>query len=366
MAQLTSESSDSDYRPPRRSSGALKGRRTPLGWPAGSGFRILSLDGGGIRGVFTASLLAGFEEQYLDNQPVGRYFDLVAGTSTGGIIALGLGAGLRASKILQLYVEHGNEIFPPNGPGPLGAVKSGMRSFLKLFRYRYDRRALDRLLEQVFGDMRLEESRTRLCIPSFDGRHGEVYVFKTPHHPDFRLDGIETMRKVAAATAAAPTFFRPLREGGYTFVDGGLWANNPVMVAVVDALSSFDVARDRISVLSLGCGTRTYKLRRSQTLGGGLWAWRNVIEAAMSLQSQNALGQAGLLIGAERLWRFDVPATERNAIELDDWRRAVVELPVAAEQVLAQHGDSIASAFFRKPAAPRDPFEASAAVLRPI
>ena len=78
-------------------------------------------------------------------------------------------------------------------------------------------------------------------MPSADGRHGDLYVFKTPHHPDFRLDGHELMTKIGAATSAAPTYYRPLEDGGYTFVDGGLWANNPIMVGLVDALSCFTV-----------------------------------------------------------------------------------------------------------------------------
>ena len=343
------------HSPVRRSSGSLKSRREALSWPVGQKFRILAIDGGGIRGVFPASLLAGLEKRYLDKQPLTRYFDLIAGTSTGGIIALGLGAGLRASDIQRMYVERGNEIFPPSRLGPLGAVKSGLRWCSKWFRYQYDRTALDRLLNDVLGDLRFEESHTRLCIPSFDGRHGEVYVFKTPHHPDFKLDGVEYMRKVAAATAAAPTFFRPLRDGGYAFVDGGVWANNPVMVAVVDALSCFDVARNRISVLSLGCGTKSCSLNRTQILSGGIWAWRHVIDTALSLQSQNALGQAGLLIGAERLMRID-PPKQPKPIELDDWSRAIADLPQAAEQVLSVKGESIADTFFREPVEQYHPY----------
>ena len=139
-------------------------------------------------------------------------------------------------------------------------------------------------------------------------------------------------------------------------MDGGVWANNPVMVAVVDALSCFDVARDRVSVLSLGCGTKSCSLNRTQMFGGGIWAWRHVIDTALSLQSQNALGQAGLLIGAERLMRIDAP-TQGKPIELDDWRRAVAELPRAAKQVLAEHGEAIADSFLRRRAEPYRPYK---------
>ena len=168
------------------------------------------------------------------------------------------------------------------------------------------------------------------------------------------------MTKVAVATAAAPTFFRPLEDGGYAFVDGGVWANNPVMIGVVDALSCFDVTRHRISVLSLGCGTKSCRLNRSQMMGGGLLAWRGIIETAMSLQSQNALGQAGLLIGAERLMRLDAPMAGRP-IELDDWRRSVAELVPAAEQVLEEQGCAVAEMFL---SAPTDPFRPPAITRR--
>ncbi len=92
----------SENSPPKRSSGALKRRRVPLPWPADQEFRILSIDGGGIRGIYPATFLAGLEERYLEGSSVAQYFDLIAGTSTGGIIALGLAAGLKAAYLRDL------------------------------------------------------------------------------------------------------------------------------------------------------------------------------------------------------------------------------------------------------------------------
>ena len=120
------------------------------------------------------------------------------------------------------------------------------------------------------------------------------------------------------------------------------------MIGVVDALSCFDVPRQRISVLSLGCGTKSCSLTRAQMMGGGLLAWRGIIETAMSLQSQNALGQAGLLIGAERLIRLDAPMAG-PPIELDDWKRSVAELVPAAEQVVEDQGIGVAESFLSAP-----------------
>ena len=346
--------SDDRCKPLRRSSGGLKRRRERLPWSGDREFRILSIDGGGIRGVFPATVLAGLEERYVGGQPLAGYFDLIAGTSTGGIIALGLGAGLRAADISRMYIERGDEIFPPARDGALGPVQRVGTWVTRLFRYRYNRAALDALVREALGERKFGESLARLCIPSFDGHHGEVYIFKTPHHPDFKLDAMESMTKVAAATAAAPTFFRPLEAGGYAFVDGGVWANNPVMIGVVDALSCFEVIRHRISVLSLGCGTKSCSLTKAQMMGGGLLAWRGIIETAMSLQSQNALGQAGLLIGAERLMRLDVPSAGLP-IELDDWKRSVAELVPAAQQVLEEQGHSVAEMFLSAPTEPYRP-----------
>lgn len=335
--------------PLKRSAGALQRRRAPLPWPKDRQFRILSVDGGGIRGIFPAAFLAGLEKRYLSDASVAEHFDLITGTSTGGIIALGLASELTASSLRDVYVQRGSEIFPPARQNFWGAVENRFRELYRFFRYRYDRNALTRVLEDTLGDRTLGEARSRLCIPSFDGRHGEVYVFKTPHHPDFRMDREEFMVKVAIATGAAPTYFQPLQDGGYTFVDGGVWANNPIMIALVDALSCFDVARERISILSLGCGDEPYMVTGSKLSRGGGFHWRDIIAAALRLQSQNALGQAGLLIGASRVVRVDAPTMERQ-IELDDWTRASYELPVAAEAALANYGSRVAEMFFSEAA----------------
>ena len=335
--------------PPRRSAGALRQRRIPLPWPKDRDFRILSIDGGGIRGIFPAAFLSGLEERYLGGSSVSRYFDLIAGTSTGGIIAIGLGAGFTACELRDLYTERGREIFPPR--------KLFWRLLMNVkgvLRYRYDRQALMNILFEKFGDRKLGESQTRLCIPSCDGRYSDVYVFKTPHHPDFRLDHRETMVKVAAATSAAPTFFRPLEDGGYTLVDGGLWANSPIMVGLVDALSCFSVPRERVRILSLGCGDEPYTVRRLKIRLGGRLLWYNIIYAAMRFQSLGAVGQVGLLIGADRVTRVDVPTGDRK-IGLDDWTRARAELPTAAAVALDQYGESVQSQFLREPVDPYCP-----------
>ena len=114
------------------------------------------------------------EENCLDGQPIGDYFDLIAGTSTGGIIALGLGGGLTARSLLDLYVYEGRRVFPPEQRG------GGWRRLLGLFRNRYDRTTLDELLRQTLGAKTLRESRYRLLIPATEAKHGDPAVYKAP------------------------------------------------------------------------------------------------------------------------------------------------------------------------------------------
>ena len=360
MRSLQTTVSDCDQHvPSKRSSDTLQRRRISLPWPEGRDFRILSIDGGGIRGIFPAAFLAGLERRCLGRDSISAYFDLIAGTSTGGIIALGLASGYTATEICRLYVERGCEIFPPIPDNWLGDLSRHGRRIFQLFKVRYDRESLLRILRELFGTRSFGDTSTLLCIPSFDGCYGEPYIFKTPHHPDYRLDRHELAVKVAAATAAAPTYYAPMEDRGYRFIDGGVWANNPVMIALVDALSCYEVPRERVRVLSLGCGNRPYTVGKVKAKMGGAFAWHDIMYAAMRLQSHNAIGQAGLLIGRDRIIRVDAPAGAHR-IALDDWSRAVTTLPQAAEELLEKHRSQVASVFLQGPAATYRPAPAAA------
>ena len=219
---------------------------------------------------------------------------------------------------------------------------------------RYDRKALREILGEKLGDRTIGDAKVRLCIPCFDGRHSEVYVFKTPHHPDYRTDRFDPMIRAALATAAAPVYYRPLVEGGYIFVDGGVWANNPSMLAVIEALTAFDVDRNRIDVLSLGCGDDPYRVNWWQRRFGGLFFWRTAIFAAIRLQSLAATNQARLLLGPSQVIRIDAPTNEAK-IAMDDCERAVEELVPAAEAAAAEWEEQVSRVFLVETAAPYEP-----------
>ena len=332
-------------KPGRRSDTILQTRRQPLHWPEDAEFRILSIDGGGINGIFPAAVLTHLEESCLDGQPIGDYFDLITGTSTGGIIALGLGAGLAARSLLDLYVNEGQRVFPPE------QRQKGRRLWRRLFHNRYDRAPLDELLHRTLGDLTLRESRYRLLIPATEASHGDPAVYKTPHHPGYFLDGDKPMAEVAAATSAAPTYLEPVVQDGYTLLDGGIWANNPTMMALVEALTCFAVQREQIAILSLGCGQDGFRINSRQAAGAGQYQWREIIHVAMHYQSLTAVNQAGLLIGRDRVTRLDRPEGSER-IELDDWEKARRLLPQEARAVAEQHSDRIAETFFTRASAP--------------
>jgi predicted acylesterase/phospholipase RssA len=344
-----------DFRPgDPRSKGAIPQRRIPQDWPKDRRFRILSLDGGGIKGLFPATVLAELERRYLGGGSIAGYFDLVAGTSTGGILALGLGAGLTAAKMADLYLMRGPEIFPQPSDTAWGHIQSWWRGKRNYVLYNYEREPLEALLTDALGDKLVGDSVVRLCVPAFEGKHSEVFVFKTPHHRDYKFDRFEPMVKAALATAAAPTYFRPLEHNGYTLVDGGVWANNPVMLAVIEALICFDVDRTQIDVLSLGCGDDPYVVSPLQSAFGGKLTWFDLIFAAMRLQSLSATNQARLLLGPPAVTRLD-PPPKSKPIMLDDFRRSRDELVPAALKAIDEHGDTIAAAFLGSRTHPYEP-----------
>ena len=258
--------------------------------------KILTIDGGGIKGVFPASFLATVEDSIKDS--VANYFDLIVGTSTGGIIALGLGLGLSAKEILTFYEEFGPSIFRGNRP---------LRWLRCLGFSKYSSTALKEALEACFGDKRLGDSKKRLVIPSLNLENGEVHIYKTAHHRRLERDYKEKAVDVALATTSAPTYFPTHRSiAGIPLIDGGMWANNPVGMSVVEAITLLDWPRDSLKVLSLGCTTEplNVNLGRRIPLGKSYWGFK-LLDVFMHAQSDGSLGTAKLLAGHDNIIRID-------------------------------------------------------------
>jgi patatin-like phospholipase/acyl hydrolase len=264
-------------------------------------FQILSLDGGGIRGIFSSALLDGLETSV--GRPLVQHFDLIVGTSTGGIIALGLGAGYSPAEIVDIYVHEMRTIFP--GPRAWRAARQLVRS-------KYSAAGLEKVARRIFGDRLLGESSVPLVIPSYDLGENTVHLFKTPHNSRLKRDHRIPMWQVAMATSAAPTFFPTfcLPEDEVRLIDGGVWANNPAMVGVAEAVSMFGQPLGSLRLLSIG--TTTEHLARHRRLDrGGLVHWcrsPNVVNVLMNGQSVGAFTQVQHLVGRERAHRLDPPA----------------------------------------------------------
>jgi patatin-like phospholipase/acyl hydrolase len=307
-------------------------------------FRILSLDGGGVKGTFTAAVLAALET--MTGKRIPEYFDLIVGTSTGGIIAVALGLGIPARQILDFYVTKGPEIFPSTG------VHRRVYSFLRhLFTPKHSQQVLKDAIDTVFGDRKLGESLCRLVVTSYDATRGDVHLFKTAHHERFKQDYLLPAAEVAMATAAAPTYF-PAFTGtkGLTCIDGGIWANCPATVGLIEALSVLGKRPEDIEILSIGTTSEPFSVSKLRRKKGGILLWnKGLIDLFMQAQVAAALAQAKVITGRKVL-RIDV-ITRPGRFSMDDARQ-IEELKALGIGEARQHEDEIHRRFFDTPVEP--------------
>ena len=306
----------------------------------GRRFHVLSLDGGGFKGMFAAVLLDRLEADL--GISVIEHFDLMTGTSTGGIIALGLGAGLRPSEIVAFYTNHGRSIFAHPRP----------RTLRRLGRSKYSAAPLRRALEEAFGDVTLGDSTVPLAIPAYDLCNDTVYVFRTPHAPKLLRDGRERMVDVALATTAAPTYLPAHSLRGLRLIDGGMWANNPTIVGVVEAVNTFGYDLADIGVFSIGTTIDTVK-RPARLDRGGLVPWAtDAIPVVVRGQSLAANNHARLLLGDANVLRID-PQVPAQDLRLD--AVSIEKLRGRAEHCSRQISPSFQQKFVNHRAAPYMP-----------
>lgn len=268
-------------------------------------FRILALDGGGARGIYSARVLARAEEAIC--APIRDCFDLIAGTSAGAISAGAAAIGIPMPKIVDLFETESPRIFR----------RRPFRNFL--FKSKYTRDRLTRVVESMAGNAKLGDIKTPLMITGSDISTGGVYVFKSAYLRDrgFRYvrDGDTLLSEAILASCAAPAYFDPARVGDALVSDGGLWANNPSIIALTEAISKFDAEIESVSILSIGTGRSTnfYSQSKSWGLLTG-WGCQKLVSYVLSLQSQASTNMSKLILG-ERHLRID---PEIENWELDD------------------------------------------------
>ncbi len=208
-------------------------------------FNILSIDGGGILGLYSADILEKIEHKYCNDEPLSKHFNLITGTSTGGIIALALSTGASAKEIKQFYLKYGEKIFPKK-----------KRKCLGIFKNKYSNESLKDALKEFFKNKTIKDCKNYVCIPSIDVVTCQPIMFKTNNNNQLTRDDNTSLVDIAIATSAAPTFFPIHSFGNFAgLIDGGLWQNNPTLCGVIEAVSYFvgkDKEYDKINILSLG------------------------------------------------------------------------------------------------------------------
>lgn len=264
-------------------------------------FYILALDGGGTRGVYSAQVLACIEE--LNGAPLRERFDLFAGTSTGSIIAGAAAAGIPMSKVVELFEKESPRIF-----------KRRLLGSLHLWS-RYSRRSLEEVVRSYVSDLTMGEIATPLMIMSSDISTGGVHVFKSRYlkalgQPYVR-DADVALSDAILASCAAPTYFDPVPVSDFRLADGGLWANNPSIIALTEALSKFGRSVEQLRIMSIGTGhsVNVYAENRLWGLFTG-WGREKLVSYVLRLQSDASANMAKLLL-TDRYLRMDP--------KIEDW-----------------------------------------------
>jgi predicted acylesterase/phospholipase RssA len=238
-------------------------RVAALGTEAGTGerFQILALSGGGFRGLYTAKILADFEQEL--GGSIGRHFDLIAGTSIGGILALAVSMEIPAQRIVDLFVKHGADIFKRRWS--LGGY----------VRAPYSAKPLQRLLTEpeLFGEKLLGFGKHPVIVPAINYSSGKPVIFKSPHHETFKRDHTYRLVDIALATSAAPAYFPRHCFGDNQYVDGGLFANAPGLLGLHEAQHFFGREAQDVWMLSIGSMSARFTVDPRRNREGGTWDW---------------------------------------------------------------------------------------------
>lgn len=293
--------------------------------------RILAIDGGGILGLIPAMVLAEIEARA--GQPAGQLFDLVTGTSTGGIIACAVAAGMLAQTVVDLYRQRGKDIFARTMGHSVGTG-------VGLWGPQYAAAGIEGALLDVFEDATLSDCTTPLLVPAYDIEARTPVLFKSAKAGDTRRNFY--LRDVARATSAAPTYFPPARIKSLageviTAVDGGLFANNPAACALAQVAKAGRLPG--AAMLSLGTGSRgqPYIYHKARRWGLARWA-RPLLDCIFDGQSDTVGHQAQALLRAKYI---RLQPTLPGAMAMDDARPEAIETLTAVARGLIAEQDEL-------------------------
>lgn len=306
--------------------------------------RILSIDGGGVRGLVPALILAEIERRL--GKPIYAQFDLIAGASTGALLALGLTRpsdadarrpSFTAQSLVQFYRDQSQQIFPNSWPL--------LRALRRVFRSAYDPSAIDRELDKIFGDVRLKEALTNVLVPAYeieDGRRLWFSSYSTPY-------GDVLMRDLARGATAALTYLQPTRfavqrrvsaKGYVSLVDGALFANNPAPEALARGRKLRAGSDASLMLVSIGTGASPQHYQFADVWSWGTLGW---IDALLSIAfSDPAIHEEmrRALEGNNNYFRLQ-PELGNPPVDIDDSRPATLQrMEQRTQEYIRAHADA--------------------------
>lgn len=310
---------------------------------------VLAIDGGGIRGIIPAMILADIERR--TRSPICELFDLIVGTSTGGILALGLTKPMNgrpqysAEDGVRLYEAEGERIFSRS-------VWHRIHAMGNVAEEKYPSDGIESVLFDYFGEARLKDALTEIVVTSYEIERRTPFFFKSRYAKDPAKKGYDfPMTQVARATSAAPTYFEPTKietdDGSdyYALVDGGVFANNPAMCALAEAKSTHPDAADLLLV-SLGTGELTRRMPYDDVKGWGLARWAQpILGLVFDGVSDTVDYQLKQLLpaknGAHRYYRFQARLDE-GSDDMDDVGRTNLRvLKLLAETIIRDNSERL-------------------------
>jgi uncharacterized protein len=279
-------------------------------------FRILALSGGGYLGLYAAAVLAALEDQA--GEPIGRRFDLVAGTSVGGIIAAAVALEVPLREIVDLFRVHGTEVFSPRSL-PSGTISRLLDMTRSVMGPKYPGTALRAALSLKLGSRCFGDAVHPLLLPAVNVTRSLTKVFKTPHAPPSRGDEDVPIIDAVMAGCAAPGYFPSVSIGGQLFADGGLFAVAPDQVALHEAQHFMGIDPTRVRMLSVGTATVGYRPAQGVDEEAGAVGWLSegrLVMTLISVQQQHVQAMIEDRLG-DRYLRLDAAWPEKAGLGID-------------------------------------------------
>ncbi len=265
-------------------------------------FKILSIDGGGIKGVFPVNVLKNIKDEMGIN--FSKEFDLIAGTSTGSVIAASLATEYPLDQVVDMYENRAAEVFKNNKMAFKGIRKS-----------KYSNKKFTLEVYEALGNIMMDETKTDLMLTAADISEGKPVIFDKSNRD-------LTVSDAVIASCAAPVYFKPHRIGENYYIDGGIWANNPTLVSIIHAMKKYNLRLEDIVVMSLGTGYNKAicfngdVASMDESNWGALKWGNNLTELLFVIPKRGADKLSTMLLDKNRYLRLDFVTQKK--IPLDD------------------------------------------------